>query len=113
MQPLGLAYLHVIESPPDAGFSALELARRHWDGAIVANSGGWELWDADDAQAIVAAGHADLVSFGRQFLANPDLAKRLRLGAHLNEPEQATFYGGNERGYTDYPRLDEELQDAA
>jgi N-ethylmaleimide reductase len=113
LQPLGLAYLHVIESPLDAGFSALELARRHWDGPIVANSGGWELWDADDAQAIVAAGQADLVSFGRQFLANPDLARRLRLGAHLNEPDQATFYGGNERGYTDYPRLEEELQHAA
>jgi N-ethylmaleimide reductase len=113
LRPLGLAYLHVIESPPDAGFSALELARRHWDGPIVANSGGWELWDAGDAQAIVEAGQADLVSFGRQFLANPDLPGRLRVGAHLNAPDQATFYGGTERGYTDYPRLAEELQHAA
>jgi len=113
LQPLDLAYLHVIESPPDAGFSALKLARRHRDGAIVANSGGWQLWDGEDAQAILETGQADLISFGRQFLANPDLPERLRLRIRLNEPDQATFYGGNERGYTDYPRLTEELQHAA
>ncbi|HKG64241.1 MAG TPA: hypothetical protein VKB28_09275, partial [Solirubrobacteraceae bacterium] len=110
---LDLAYLHVIESPPDAGFSALKLARRHRDGAIVANSGGWQLWDGEDAQAILETEQADLISFGRQFLANPDLPERLRLRIRLNEPDQATFYGGNERGYTDYPRLTEELQHAA
>ena len=113
LEPLGLAYLHVVESPPDAGFSALELARGHWDGTIIANSGGWRPWDAEEAQAILETGHADLVSFGRQFLANPDLPERLRSGAQLNEPDQATFYGGDQRGYTDYPRLTEELRHAA
>jgi N-ethylmaleimide reductase len=113
LQPLGLAYLHVIASPPDVGFSALQLARRHWRGPIVANSGTRQLWNASDAQAILDAGLADLVSFGRHFLANPDLPRRLEIGAHLNEPDEATFYGGDARGYTDYPRLDEELRHAA
>jgi N-ethylmaleimide reductase len=51
------------------------------------------------------SGRADLVSFGRHFLANPDLPERLRLGAHLNEADPATFYGGDQRGYVDYPSL--------
>jgi N-ethylmaleimide reductase len=51
------------------------------------------------------AGGADLVAFGRPFIANPDLTRRLREGAPLNTPDRATFYGGDERGYTDYPAL--------
>jgi N-ethylmaleimide reductase len=102
---LGLAYLHVVESPPGAGFSAIDLARRHWTGPLIANSGGWQLWGRDQAQAILDAGRADLISFGRQFLANPDLPERLRLGSRLNEPDPTTFYGGDERGYLDYPTL--------
>jgi N-ethylmaleimide reductase len=50
------------------------------------------------------------VGFGRLFLANPDLPERFKAGAPLNEPDPATFYGGDERGYTDYPSL--ELQTA-
>ena len=49
---------------------------------------------------------ADLVAFGKLFIANPDLPKRLALNAPLNEPDPATFYGGNETGYTDYPALE-------
>jgi N-ethylmaleimide reductase len=49
---------------------------------------------------------ADLVSFGAPVLANPDLPERLRTGAPLNEPDPATFYGGDEHGYTDYPVLE-------
>ena len=51
------------------------------------------------------AGRSDLVAFGRAFIANPDLVERLRTGAGLNEPDEATFYGGDEHGYTDYPAL--------
>jgi 2,4-dienoyl-CoA reductase-like NADH-dependent reductase (Old Yellow Enzyme family) len=47
------------------------------------------------------------VVVGRQFLANPDLAERWRKGAELNEPDQATFYGGGAEGYTDYPTLEQ------
>jgi N-ethylmaleimide reductase len=55
---------------------------------------------------VVASGHADAVAFGRQFIANPDLPERFRKGATLNRYDRATFYGGDVRGYTDYPALD-------
>ena len=48
---------------------------------------------------------ADLVAFGRPFIANPDLVERLRQGAPWNTPDRMTFYGGGEKGYTDYPTL--------
>jgi N-ethylmaleimide reductase len=51
------------------------------------------------------AGEADLVAFGRDFIANPDLVHRLRENAPLNKPDKATFYGGGAKGYTDYPTL--------
>ena len=53
----------------------------------------------------VESGRADLVAFGRLFIANPDLVRRLREHAALNEPDRNTFYGGKEAGYTDYPAL--------
>ena len=59
---------------------------------------------ADTAAAIIAAGDADLVAFGRNFISNPDLPERLRKGLPLNRYDRSTFYGGDARGYTDYPR---------
>jgi N-ethylmaleimide reductase len=59
--------------------------------------------------AVLSSGSADLVSFGRTFLANPDLPKRLELNVPLNRPDPTTFYDGDERGYTDYPFLTREL----
>ena len=56
-------------------------------------------------RAALSAGAADLVAFGRLFLANPDLPARFAQGAPLNTPDPDTFYGGDERGYTDYPTL--------
>ena len=56
----------------------------------------------------VATGRADLVAFGRPYIANPDLVRRLRENAPLNVPDRTTFYGGAEAGYVDYPTLDEE-----
>jgi N-ethylmaleimide reductase len=53
------------------------------------------------------ASGADLIAFGRPFIANPDLGARLRQGGPFNTPERATFYGGGDAGYTDYPRLSE------
>jgi N-ethylmaleimide reductase len=53
----------------------------------------------------VASGAADLVAFGKPFIANPDLGHRLREGAALNTPDNKTFYGGGAAGYTDYPVL--------
>ena len=101
-----LAYLHVVEGqtqgPRDNlpfDFSAL---KRAFGGVYIANNG----YNRDMAIQAVAEGRADMVAFGRAFIANPDLVARLRIGAPLNEGDRATFYGGGEKGYTDYPTLD-------
>lgn len=102
---LGLAYLHMVENGDDgAGIAAL---RRRFRGVYIAN------WDYDRARAIEAVqeGRADAIAFGKAFLANPDLPRRLELGAPLNDWDRATFYGGDARGYTDYPFLDEPVLD--
>lgn len=107
LNQFGLAYLHVIE-PRIRGSNVLAegqepvaamMLRRIFDGPIIA-AGGFE---PDTAQAIVANGHADLVAFGRYFIANPDLPERIRLGLPLSGYDRSTFYGGDSRGYTDYP----------
>eukprot|EP01017_Pseudomicrothorax_dubius_P009099 TRINITY_DN13041_c0_g1_i2.p1 TRINITY_DN13041_c0_g1~~TRINITY_DN13041_c0_g1_i2.p1 ORF type:complete len:368 (-),score=93.93 TRINITY_DN13041_c0_g1_i2:51-1154(-) len=74
--------------------------------AIVANQG----LDFEKGNAIIASGLADLVSFGRLFIANPDLVERFRLGKGLNPPDPKTFYGSGPKGYTDYPFLSAEAQ---
>ncbi len=70
-------------------------------GVYIAN----EKFDRDSANAAIAAGKADAVAFGRTFIANPDLVERLKTGAPLNAPDPTTFYGGDGKGYTDYPTL--------
>jgi 2,4-dienoyl-CoA reductase-like NADH-dependent reductase (Old Yellow Enzyme family) len=75
--------------------------KRAFGGTFIANQG----FTADTAQAALDAGEADAVAFGKFFIANPDLPRRLQLGAPLNTPDAATFYGGAVRGYTDYPPL--------
>ncbi len=97
----GLAYLHVIEPvSADRGRLTPQL-RAAFGGAVVANGA----YDAATADAVLARGEADAVAFGVPFIANPDLVRRLTLGAPLNAPDQATFYVGGERGYTDYAAL--------
>ncbi|HEU0101219.1 MAG TPA: alkene reductase [Mycobacteriales bacterium] len=102
LEPLGLLYLHVLEGP-DTTYG--EQLRKSWAGAYVFNSGFSVDSTLETAQELVDTGAADLVAFGRAFLANPDLVERLRLGAPLNAPDAATFYGGGAAGYTDYPAL--------
>jgi N-ethylmaleimide reductase len=104
----GLAYLHLIEPrivgsklradglPPIAAHQL----RRVFEGPVIA-AGGFE---RDSAEAIVDSGDADLVAFGRHFAANPDLVERLTRNLPLNPHDRDTFYGGDERGYIDYPR---------
>jgi 2,4-dienoyl-CoA reductase-like NADH-dependent reductase (Old Yellow Enzyme family) len=75
--------------------------RRAFGGVYIANQG----LDPARAQALLDAGEADAVAWGKLFIANPDLPKRLRLGAALNAPVPETFYGGGPAGYTDYPAL--------
>jgi len=99
-----LAYLHITEmgaeNPGAAGpaFDIFKL-RKIWKGVYITNSG----YDLARANAVLAKGDADMVAFGVPFIANPDLPARLEKGAQLNTADQATFYGGNEKGYTDYP----------
>ena len=110
LAPLGLAYVHVIEGetggarePADAG-EAFDYAalRRRFRGAWMVNNG----YSRADAMDAVASGRVDLVAFGRSFIANPDLVRRLRENLPLNEPRPDTFYGGGADGYTDYPAFD-------
>ena len=70
-------------------------------GTFIANQG----FTAQTAQAALDSGEADAVAWGKDFIANPDLPRRLQLGAPLNAPDSGTFYGGAIRGYTDYPSL--------
>jgi N-ethylmaleimide reductase len=104
---LGLGYIHMIEGATQGDRNAVPVdyagLRRSFRGAYIANNG----YDRAMASEAVAGGRADLVAFGRLFIANPDLVERFRLDAPLNEPDRATFYGGDSRGYTDYPALDE------
>jgi N-ethylmaleimide reductase len=109
----GLAYLHVVEPSDPAQFklngepvSATHYLRSLFQGILITAQG----YDFEKGNKVLAAGDADLVGFGRLFLANPDLPERFAAGAPLNEPDPATFYGGDEHGYTDYPSL--ELQTA-
>jgi 2,4-dienoyl-CoA reductase-like NADH-dependent reductase (Old Yellow Enzyme family) len=75
--------------------------KRAFGGTFLVNQG----FTFQTAQAALDAGDADAVAWGKLFIANPDLPRRLRLGAPLNTPDSATFYGGAVRGYTDYPSL--------
>ncbi|CAO3418319.1 alkene reductase [Azospirillum doebereinerae] len=100
-----LAYLHMIEGVtrgPHPGFGGLlgEL-RGLYKGRYMANN----VYTRAMAIEAVSSGHADLVAFGRPFIANPDLVERLRHDSPLAEPDSATFYGGDRHGYTDYPTL--------
>ena len=65
-------------------------------------------YTADKTEALIADGLGDGASFGRPYIANPDLVERFRQNAELNEPDPSTFYGGDEKGYTDYPTLAEQ-----
>ena len=71
----------------------------------MANASFADEFDVPGAERMIVAGEIDLVSFGRRFLANPDLPERLRQGAALNTPDADTFYQGGAKGYTDYPAL--------
>lgn len=100
LAPLGLLYLHVI-ADEESGYA--EGLRKLFDGAVIVNTGFAGPSDLATAEQVVGEGNADLFSIGRAFLSTPDLVDRLRTGDELNEPDPGTFYGGSEKGYTDYP----------
>ncbi|MEU1668335.1 alkene reductase [Streptomyces sparsogenes] len=100
--PLGLAYLHLSE----AGGRELTLAlRRLFTGTFILNPDTGERPTGHEELALIEDGTADLVSYGRLFLANPDLPRRLAAAGPFNTADPATFYGGDSTGYTDYPAL--------
>lgn len=96
-----LAYVHVLEGDMMAKKSVVDyrILRAKFSGTYIANNG-YDLTRAKDA---IQSGAADLVAFGVPFLANPDLVRRFREGLPLNAVDHSTFYGGGEKGYTDYP----------
>lgn len=81
--------------------SAAVLFRPLWKTALI-TAGNFK---ADTAEAMVSAGHADAIAFGRYFISNPDLPERIRQGAAFTPYNRATFYGGETKGYTDYPAM--------
>ena len=112
LAPLGLAYIHVIEGATGGprevegrpfDYAALKAAYRAAGGrgAWMVNNG----YDPRTAEAALASGHADLVSFGKAFVSMPDLAERIRRGGPYQGLDRASLYGGGAQGYVDYPAL--------
>jgi len=108
---LGLAYIHVVEDSGDGtGRGPLaepvlatirERFKEAGGGAYIGNHG----YTPEEARERIETGRADLVAFGQLYIANPDLTTRIQRGGPYAEADQDTFYGGDEKGYTDYPTL--------
>jgi N-ethylmaleimide reductase len=101
-----LAYLHIIDALEKdirhgANVVDLRILRDAYRGVLITNGG----YDKQRANAAIEDGLADAVAFGALFLANPDLPERFRTDAPLNEPDPATFYTQDEKGYLDYPAM--------
>ena len=105
MNDSGIAFIEVVEDSfqgnevkgrPESVINAI---RSEFTRTYIGNGN----YTADEARSRIKAGLCDLVSFGRRYISNPDLPERLRHGAPLNDYDSATFYGGDEHGYTDYP----------
>ncbi|MBV2149602.1 alkene reductase [Sphingobium sp. AS12] len=111
LDAIGIASLELREPGPDGTFGKTDvprqspLIRQHFKGPLILNSD----YDKQRAQADLESGLADAISFGRPFMANPDLVERLRSDAPLNPIKgMATWYGPGEDGYTNYPALEQE-----
>jgi N-ethylmaleimide reductase len=101
----GIGYIHGADTNAWGGVpdmpKILELIRTNYSGVLIANAG----LTPEAAQQLVEQGKADMVAFGRQYVSNPDLVARIAAGGPYTEPDPFSFYGGTERGYTDYPAL--------
>ncbi|WP_067823908.1 alkene reductase [Nocardia inohanensis] len=105
IEPLGLAYLHVIEMGSAADRDLSVELHKLFTGTLILNPATPGAMTGPEQLPLIEDGIADMLSFGALFLANPDLPVRLAAGGPFNTPDPATFYGGDEHGYTDYPRL--------
>ncbi len=109
LSDIGIGFLELREPGAEGTFGRTDVPklspqiREAFAGPLVLNS---DYFTADAAQAAIDSGVADAVSFGRAFLANPDLPERLRTGAMLNEGNFRTWYSQGPEGYTDYPALE-------
>lgn len=105
----GIAYIEVVEDSFQGNHAngrpeeVIDAIRAGFKGTYIANGA----YTAEEARKRIGSGRCDLVTFGRPFIANPDLPERFRQHAELNKWDDSTFYGGDERGYTDYPTLKE------
>jgi N-ethylmaleimide reductase len=108
LKPLGLAYLHVIEDidGTDAGGVGRAL-REGFEGTVIVNTGFGGQSDLGTAERSIGTAGGDLFSIGRAFIANPDLVDRLKSSAPLNVADGDTFYAGDDKGYIDYPTLEQ------
>jgi N-ethylmaleimide reductase len=107
-----LAYAHLIVSTEDdmrhgAVLVPLAALRQEFHGPLIVGNG----FTRETATRALAEDAADAVAFGRLFIANPDLPERFRLNAPLNTPDESTFYGGTDKGYTDYPTLSRQQEE--
>ncbi|MBD2608982.1 alkene reductase [Scytonema hofmannii FACHB-248] len=101
-----LAYLHIFEAiESDIRHGATVVPTSHlkerFQGTLIVNGG----YNKSRGDAVLSTGAADLVAFGTLYIANPDLPQRFALNVPLNQPDPTTFYGGGEKGYTDYPAI--------
>ncbi|MEG1768628.1 MAG: alkene reductase [Comamonas sp.] len=97
---LGLAYVHVLHQGDEALVADI---RKLWPGTLIVNRPGRA---REQIGSDLASGLAELESYGQMVLANPDFVERLQTNAALNPPDPQTYYGGDAKGYTDYPRLE-------
>ena len=105
LSAMGLMDVHLLDhsalGAPAVPAALKQALRSAFKGPFILAGG----FDATRAEAVLQAGQADLIAFGRPFLANPDLVARMKRGATLNAPDMATFYTPDAKGYTDYPTL--------
>jgi N-ethylmaleimide reductase len=105
LSSLGLLYVHLLDhsamGAPAVPAALKRRLRETFQGPFILAGG----FDASTAEAALQAGQADLIAFGRPFLANPDLVQRMQAGAALNALDMATLYTADAKGYTDYPTL--------
>lgn len=106
LNDFNLAYVHVVDALDSdirhgANVVDLTILRRTYHGTLIVCGG----YDYERANETIAQGLADAVAFGQLYIANPDLVERFATNAPLNEPDSGTFYGGDTKGYTDYPTL--------
>jgi N-ethylmaleimide reductase len=109
LNDLGIAYIEVVEDSFQGNHASgrpeevIDAIHGGFDGTYIANGA----YTVTEARKRISERRCDLVTFGRPFIANPDLPERFRQNAELNKWDDSTFYGGDERGYTDYPTLQE------